>query len=395
MNQLHTLLSQLADWLEHTKQAQPVINCLMGRLPELAAEGAMPLPEASLVIIALWCDQHGTEALTVSTEYKQGMASLKQALKQLRQTATEDRQQAKVAHARRKCQELLQLGTAGQLHLIQSGALEQTAAMSYTGSRTLDAILRSMLVLPPYVTDLKALACEAERTVGTVVGSTASASIAKADDAEITPRITPRPPIQKAGPAVVGHRDTGDTEVAGAESSLAVQMHSVLSYERAKAFELVCTLAFMSGRSVAELLCTGEFRAAGSTERPNVLQFRAPTGQAAAAWHKVVLLCKATPFLSALGRLRASTQLPAHTSVSSINRSHCKTANTAAKALLGDKTAVFTDLRAAYVVHSFQKTQTAPATAVNLQAWAAQCLPLSRLPTAPLFLQKCMKFLRS
>ena len=169
-----------------------------------------------------------------------------------------------------------------------------------------------------------------------------------------------------------------------------------MNYERAKPFELLCALAYMSGRSMAELLCTGEFKQEETelTSCSNCLLFRTTGAQpAGGVLDKVNLLCNAAAFLAGLQRLRACTQIPSETAVKSINRSHCKTANTAAKALLRDKRAVFTDLRAAYVVRSFAANHHAavPPTATRLAAWAVQCLPLSKLATAPQFLQKCTK----
>jgi hypothetical protein len=77
-----------------------------------------------------------------------------------------------------------------------------------------------------------------------------------------------------------------------------------------------------------------------------------------------------------------------------INKSHCKTANTAAKTLLGCSTAVFTDLRIAYDALTF-KLHGNRADSINealdrqTKAWLAQCLPLTKLSKSPAFLAQC------
>ena len=75
-----------------------------------------------------------------------------------------------------------------------------------------------------------------------------------------------------------------------------------------------------------------------------------------------------------------------------MNKSHCKTANTAAKALLGCSTAVFTDLRAHYAALTYtmcasDKFDSAPAT--EMKEWVSTCMPLTRITKSAAFVAKC------
>jgi hypothetical protein len=77
-----------------------------------------------------------------------------------------------------------------------------------------------------------------------------------------------------------------------------------------------------------------------------------------------------------------------------INKSNCKTANTAAKTLLGCRAAVFTDLRVAYVALTFKLYANRvddinEALERQMIAWLAKCMPLAKVSTSPAFLAQC------
>ena len=76
------------------------------------------------------------------------------------------------------------------------------------------------------------------------------------------------------------------------QDTLQARMEAVMNYERARPFELLCALAYMSGRSMAELLCTGEFKQHEKelTSFSICVLFRLMTGTADSACYKVNLL---------------------------------------------------------------------------------------------------------
>jgi hypothetical protein len=388
MPQQLTCLAQLAEWLEASRNPRAVVYCLTGQLTKVDAADRPTLEQALADITALWCQQHGEAVLSHSDAYISGRESIRRYAKHLRRTASDDAQLQWAAYVKLKSKEVLQQ-SCGELYcLIASGALAQPAPDSYTGSRTVDAMLASMLVLPPYVLGLQAAAQEAQCRATGAATDVDYVRAPQTADREAS-AVHPRSPVahgKAIAPPTAQHQTT----------TLQARMEAVMNYERARPFELLCALAYMSGRSMAELLCTGEFKQEETelTSCSTCLLFRTTGAQpAGGVLHKVNLLCNAAAFLAGLHRLHACIQIPSETPIKAINRSHCKTANTAAKALLGDKRAVFTDLRAAYVVHTFAANHHAavPPTATRLAAWAVQCLPLSKLATAPQFLQKCTK----
>ena len=364
MPQQLTCLEQLANWLEFSKNPQAVVYCLEGQLAKVDAGGRPMMQEALADITALWCHQHGEEVMSLTDEYTAGAESIKRYLKQARRAADSDEAQLQwVAHVKHKTKEILRKGCGELFCLINSGALQQPAPGSYTGSRTVDAILVSMLVLPSYVAGLQQAAAVQEaqrRGVVHAVSASESHHAGHHDDVPV-----------KSDQQNMGTSGT-------AEDMMQAKMEAVVNYERAKPFELLCALAYMSGRSMAELLCTGEFKLDQSepTCAGNRMLFR-PAGTGDGAWCCIEMLCEPMGFVAALARLRTWTGVAPETSVKSINRSHCKTANTAAKALLQDKSAVFTDLRALYVASTFaiNHHEAIPATDARLREWARNCMP--------------------
>ena len=382
-----TCLTQLADWLERSRNPCAVIHCLVGQLSKLDAAHRPTLQQAVADITALWCHQHGEAVLSQTEEYISGRESIRRYVKHLRRTASDDAQLQWAAHVKRKSKEVLQQ-SCGELYcLINSGALAQPAPDSYTGSRTVDAMLASMLVLPPYVLGLQAAAQAAQGTVSEISTDTSCVKDSRTTTYREARLSNPVPHASAIAPPTAQRQ----------QSILQARMEAVMNYERAKPFEQLCALAYMSGRSMAELLCTGEFKQDETelTSSSESVLFKPVAAPSDSVWSKVHLLCAPAGFLAGLQRLRACIQISSETPIKAINRSHCKTANTAAKTLLETKGAVFTDLRALYVVHTFVLNHHAavPVTTGRLRDWAAQCLPLSKLATAPQFLQRCVQLL--
>ena len=133
-------------------------------------------------------------------------------------------------------------------------------------------MLVSMLVLPGYVLDLQAAAAggaqEAERAA-------TEASSVDVSNVLVHPR-TAGESVPPAAAAAVACPATHESPIPPAASqchnhTLQAKMEAVMNYERAKPFELLCSLAYMSGRSMAELLCTGDFTE-GQVELTHLMQ---------------------------------------------------------------------------------------------------------------------------
>jgi hypothetical protein len=111
------------------------------------------------------------------------------------------------------------------------------------------------------------------------------------------------------------------------------------------------------------------------------------------ACYTIPLLCDSSTFLAGIHRLR-QLKVVQSKECKDINKSHCKTANTAAKTLLGCSTAVFTDLRIAYVALTFKLygnrvDDINEALERQMIAWLANCMPLAKLSTSPAFFAQC------
>jgi hypothetical protein len=163
-------------------------------------------------------------------------------------------------------------------------------------------------------------------------------------------------------------------------------------------FELACALAFVSGRSLAELMSLGNFSGGAgdnsidlASSHPGVLF--ALQHSKLSSCYSIPLLCDTSTFLAGIHRLRQLKVVPSK-ECKDINKSHCKTANTAAKTLLGCSTAVFTDLRIAYVALTFKLygnrvDDINEALERQMIAWLANCMPLAKLSTSPAFFAQC------
>jgi hypothetical protein len=176
------------------------------------------------------------------------------------------------------------------------------------------------------------------------------------------------------------------------------KMLEVLQYSRAKPFELACALAFVSARSLAELMSLGNFSGGAgdysidpASSHPGVLF--ALQHSKLSSCYSIPLLCDTSTFLAGIHRLRQLKVVQSQ-ECKDINKSHCKTANTAAKNLLGCSTAVFTDLRIAYVALTFKLygnrvDNINEALERQMIEWLTNCMPLAKMSRSPAFLAQC------
>ena len=149
-------------------------------------------------IRSLWRDTHGDSAVKSSDTYRHGVHRIAQRLRDL---ACDSHSNATGANngsrIKARVLEFLQLSFSEQYKAI--GGLHVAADSSYTGCKVIDGILCDITVMPPYVKDLR---------------------------------------------------------VTGVSHYLPTML-AVINYPRAKPFELACALAFVSGRSFAELATLG------------------------------------------------------------------------------------------------------------------------------------------
>ena len=148
-------------------------------------------------------------------------------------------------------------------------------------------------------------------------------------------------------------------------------------------------MAFMCGRSLAELMATGQF---SSVERererasyPWILFQATPTSRT----DVIPLLCDSHSFLKGLQRLRSMKQVASAPSCKDINSRFCKSANTAAKAVLGVASGAFSDVRALYAGLTLALYGSASGSEKQMSEWARRCIPSSNLPSSAKFIASC------
>ena len=302
----------------------------------------------------------------------------------------------------------LQLPFCQQYHLQAQGMLHD-----YTGCAAIDAMLNELVVLPPYIQGLR-VTCRGPKSTTkahsvTQQAKSGSMNVPDAGEPVTGPgaldpmkcakrkrmSLPDREPAEMDG-NVIKHKVSKVLQTVDVQTQLA-KMLEVLKYSRAKPFELACALAFVSGRSLAELMALGHFSSSAgdnsidpASSHPRVLF--ALQHSNSSSCYSMPLLCDSSTFLAGIHRLR-QLKVVQSKECKDINKSHCKTANTAAKTLLGCSTAVFTDLRIAYAALTYKShgngSDSHEALERHMQAWLAQCLPLTKLSKSPAFLAQC------
>ncbi|KAG5181801.1 hypothetical protein JKP88DRAFT_349097 [Tribonema minus] len=141
--------------------------------------------------------------------------------------------------------------------------------------------------------------------------------------------------------------------------------------------------------ALAELMATGQFSAAErERERapyPWVLFQASPSSKP----EVILLLCGSHSFLIGLKRLRSMKQVASAASCKNINSRFCKSANTAAKTVLGVASSAFSDVRALYVGLTLALYGSAKTTSKQMSEWTRRCVPNSNLPSTAKFLAAC------
>jgi hypothetical protein len=122
-------------------------------------------------------------------------------------------------------------------------------------------------------------------------------------------------------------------------------MLEILMYTRAHYFEIACALAFMSGRSLGEILVSGKFQKV--TDDASSARYTYPHSYGGYTV-TIPLLCEYHTFNSSLNSLRQRKDF-SNVSERALSQAHTKSANLAMRRLTGQGS-IFTDARAYYAM---------------------------------------------
>jgi hypothetical protein len=269
--------------------------------------------------------------------------------------------------------------SSSQQYRIRSRA--QHRSEPYTGKESVDDMLCDLVRLPTYVKELQCSQHEQRPAthVKLIRNSDISASLTAPPFKCLASSTgsTPAPEHQK--PAV--KHNISVEQRAHMETKIS-EMLVILQYARPRYFDLVCALAFMCGRSMADIAALGDFNVDNKPMYKHSVTFKQ---SACSESTTLPLLCDAAVFLTALERLRAMKANIKSTS-RLIKNSFAKSANAAAKSLMGTN-CVFTDLRAIYAAYSYLLYSVDEN---SLQEWVRNVMQGgAHMLTTPAFLARC------
>ncbi|KAG5181850.1 hypothetical protein JKP88DRAFT_278587 [Tribonema minus] len=353
----------LAELLRKDSVRDPkgVTGCLQQHRPDICHDD-------TLCVRHTWRKTCGDDMVKNSSTYKAGLNEVVERAGQMARGATGREERAWAGRVKERVIGFDELSICDQRHLKASGRLEQTAARSYTGSAVVDRMLADLVQMP-----------ESAELPGPPAGTTAAASASAPAG---------RDPATAQQLHTQGNGCAAD-RLSAATRALMEDMLATVDYSRPKVFELVCALAFMCGCSLAELMATGQFSTAErERERapyPWVLFQASPSSKT----DVILLLCGSHRFLIGLKRLRSMKQVASAASCKNINSRFCKSANSAAKTVLGVACGAFSDVRALYVGLTLALYGSAKTTSKQMSEWTRRCVPNSNLPSTVKFLAAC------
>ena len=247
---------QLVMWLERNKDPERLIRWLCKRGLDYNT-----LCNELEQIRNLWCEVHGDAIVQESEGYKSGVQRIDKCL------------QRKDKSIVQSVTKFLQLPFYQQYKLQAHGRLH-----NHTACPAVNATLNELVVLPPHIQGLR-VTCRASKSTTDVGNISVQASSAKCGSTSV-----PQAGVSVTGPHAPApskgakrkrtaspntepaEKDSNVTKHEVSKGAPAVDMQAqltkmleVLKYSRAKPFELACALAFVSGRSLAELMSLGHF----------------------------------------------------------------------------------------------------------------------------------------
>jgi hypothetical protein len=220
------------------------------------------------------------------------------------------------------------------------------SAEPYTGQESVDNMLCDLVRLPTYVKDLHC-SQPVQRPpthVKLIRNSDSSASLA---DPPSKRRATAKSRTPASEHPPVATRNISVKQRAHMDTQIS-EMLAILQYARPRYFDLVCAIAFMCGRIMADIAALGDFSDDTKPTYKYSITFKQSANSESITFP---LLCDAAVFLTALEQLRAMKANIKSTS-RLINNSFGKSSNAAAKSLLGTG-CVITDLRTIYAACSY------------------------------------------
>jgi hypothetical protein len=377
-------LQQCAVQLQETRNAKAVVTHLTRHCSSDVLQDQLD------AVRYLWRHMYGDQVIKSSAEYKSEFKKIKQHLQRMQKQAHTAEQQEEWDDAYDDVLDLYDLSYAEQYDACKHGTT------GYTGLPSIDSMLCSLVRMPAYV---QALRCNSPRSVTSGDSCSTEDSQEGSDDSGASSGSD----LSSDSTSVLSMSDSCSTHSSGQSQSPAQQseaMHNIesvvsdmlaiMQYPRCKYFELVCALAFMSGRSLADIVSVGDFAKGKPHEHfANSLSFKGPESR---SHHTLPILCDTATFIQALTKLRRMRPL-VHTERRLINNSHSKSANTAVKSMLGPKF-VFTDLRAQYAAATY--LQFGAQTGWPLKKWVKKAAAGgSRAMATPAFLARCEKALQT
>jgi hypothetical protein len=377
------LLQQCAMQLQETQNPAAVVT-------NLARHCSSDVLQDQLDAVRyLWRHMYGDQVVKSSAEYKSEFKKIKQHVQRMQKQAHTARQQQEWDDARDDVLDFYDLSYAEQYDACKRGTA------GYTGLPLIDSMLCSLVRMPAYV---QALRCNSPRSVKSDGSSSTEISEHDSDDSgassvsELSSDSTSALSNSEScitQSSVQSQPPAKQSQTSHKIECMVSEMLAIMQYPRCKYFELVCALAFMSGRSLADIVSVGDFiKGKPHKHFMNSLSFKSSESS---SHHTLPILCDTATFLQALSTLRNMRPL-AHTERRLVNNSHSKSANTAVKSLLGPDF-VFTDLRAQYAAATY--LQFGVQSGWPLQKWVQKVAGGgSRVMATPAFLAKCEKALQ-
>jgi cobalamin biosynthesis Mg chelatase CobN len=226
----------------------------------------------------LWRHMYGDQVVKSSAEYKSEFKKIKQHVQRMQKQAHTAEQQEEWDDACDDVLDLYDLSYAEQYDACKHGTT------GYTGLPSIDSMLCSLVRMPAYV---QALRCNSPRSA-TSGGSRSSAQDSEEGSADSSESSGSE--LSSDSTSVCSGSDSESTHSSLESQPPAMQSESthniecmvsdmlaIMQYPRCKYFELVCALAFMSGRSLADIVSVGDF-AKGKLHKhyANSLSFKKP-----------------------------------------------------------------------------------------------------------------------
>jgi Telomere resolvase len=365
------LLLHCAEKLQSEQNPLAVVNYMAGKYPpsELATELSR--------VRHLWQELYG-DTMKRNVSY---IRDFKKVLKHVECMADDSRSERERTRWQEVREAVLDFHSMSfsQQYRIRSKARQSSEP--YTGKESVDDMLCDLVRLPTYVKELQCSQHEQRPAthVKLIHNSDSSASLTAPPSKRCATSISSTPAPEHQNP--VATRNISVEQRAHMDTKIS-EMLAILQYARPRYFDLVCALAFMCGRSMAEIAALGDFSADTKPMCKHSVTFKQSANSESIT---VPLLCDADVFLAALERLRAMKANIKSTS-RLINNSFGKSANAAAKSLLGTA-CVFTDLRAIYAAYSYLLYS---ASDTSLQKWVRNVMQGGpHMLMTPAFLAKC------